>query len=288
MEQLVAPASPRYWFELSPNGEKLTYTQDDGEPCLTLPYVSNLDGSEAVRFGWGPTWAECEIRANARSPRWSPDGRTVITVGAWEPLGPTGPIKYTIFSLDVATGKVSHINVRDCGTKSVPCIDQVSLEVVWAPDGRSIYTTLWEKLENYEGRIHVVRIDLPSLAVTRLYTDATNNSPDFLGPSVYDVSKDGATLSLRIHYSVHSGRSPRLALLKTDGSGELRFITPPETGNPAWPTFCPVGGEERIFYVDKKRPSELRWVRTNATDDGIFYTVGHGIEVPRCQRPPSK
>ncbi len=284
VECLTNDGGRKLWPEISPDGTKFTYVKDS-PPCFDLPYTSNLDGSGEVRYGWGPTWETCMIKGDTRSPRWSPDGQTIVTFGAWQPNGLGTFKKGTIFLLDIATGEVDHIDVRDCDEKSPPCIDQVQLEVVWAPDGKSFYTTLWENLNIADGRIHVVRIDFPSLAVTRLYTSAINNSSDFIGSTVYDVSRDGRTLSIRARRRNGDDYDFRLVLLPT-GGGELQFITPSQTGKPGWPTFCEVDGEEWIFYVDKERRNELRRIRKDSTGDEVSYAANHDIETIRCQDSP--
>ncbi len=280
--------SKKYWPEISPDGTKLAYVRSR-EPCNGILVIRYLyDFQEEVEIGEGPgtTWEECELKSG-RSPRWSPDGWSIAVIGGYEPV----PGVYRLSVVDVATHQVTHLDeIRTCVERyePVPCIDGIQLEVVWSPDGRSIYTTLWESLGNNgnKGRVHVVRIDLASLAVTRLFTSPVNSEPGAYAPAVYDISKDGGTLSLRIRYSHDSGRSPRLATLDV-GSGELRFVTPEKSGNPDWPTFCEVGGEEWIFYVDKERRNELRRMKPDGTNDEVFYTASHDIATPRCQDSPN-
>ena len=269
----------KYWLETSPTGTRFAFVRSR-MPCNGILVVRNRDGSDEVEIGDGLTWAECGLKG-ARSPRWSPDGKSIAVVGGDE----TNRGGFRISVVTVATREIRHLDLRTCDDQPAPCIDEVALEVVWSPDGKSVYTTLWEDLEGGGGRTHIVRVDAV-LAVKILYTDGISNSPDFLGPSVYDVSKDGGTLSLHVRYS--NDRNPRLALLPTDGSGNLRFITPAESDNPGWPTFC--SGEndsEWVYYVDKARPNELRRVRPDGTGDETFFTASRNIETPRCQRPPS-
>lgn len=301
VERLTNRNQRWFWFELSPDGEKQVYVKF-AEPCFALPYISNRDGSDETRIGWGPTWADCVIKGNTRSPRWSPDGRTIVTVGAWKPpIGPTNMLRGTLFTIDAVSREVRHINVRTCTTESsndsYPCIAGVQLEVVWSRDGRSVFTTLEEVLSVDTMRIVVARIDVLSGAITRLWTSKLNKDPESWLPIVYDRSVEGEEiLSLEMRPRIVNGgftEAFRLAVLKADGSGEPQYITPRRSDtnrDPKWPTFC--GADERVYYVDESRPTELREVQKDGTGDRVVSNTAespfgaHGIETHRCVQAP--
>ncbi|MFH0712657.1 MAG: hypothetical protein V2A55_02290 [Candidatus Jorgensenbacteria bacterium] len=278
-QQLTTDGEFKAFPTLSHDGKQLAFVRYR-LPCNGLLYVLNLDLGTETEIGAGATWDECGLKS-VRAPRWSSDDKYIVVEGGYEPL----PGVYRLSIVEVATRSVRRLdNIRTCVSRNVPapCIDGSQLEVVWAPDGKSVYTTLWESLGGGKGQIHIVRIDVATLAVTRIYTDADNQSPNFLGPEVYGVSKDGTMLSIR---SWPLTDDFRLAVLDI-ASGELRFVTPSQAGNVDWPVFCSVGGEERIFYVNKSRQTEFRHVRKDGTGDAVFGTEPRAIFTPYCWEPP--
>ena len=99
---------------ISPEGMRVAFTsQRDGE---TRIWISNRDGDGLIRLGTPPGF-------DARSARWSPDGRGVIFEGREANAGAN------IYSADLATGRIRRIT---SGSSD-------DVRPTYSGDGRSIY-----------------------------------------------------------------------------------------------------------------------------------------------------
>ncbi|HVC19202.1 MAG TPA: S9 family peptidase [Vicinamibacterales bacterium] len=136
-------------------------------------------------------------RSAEYDPRWSPDGRTIAYLGTRRPLTSSETtMEDTHVWLIDADGRHS----REIGG----AIDGRQEQPAWAPDGRSVYTTVQER-----GSVHLYRIPIAGGAPQRVIA-----APGVVGD--YSVAHDGT-----LAYSLTTPSSPAEAYLRRGGTDRV-------------------------------------------------------------------
>jgi Tol biopolymer transport system component len=186
----------------SPEGESLAYVVHKGP--LHRQLIDNK-----IRVRSMSTGSEVELAASFRrigSPRWSPDGRSLLICGA------RNEVTRGCHLLDVGSGEVT--TIVEAPDKN----DNVAI-AVWSPDGSAIfYSVRTHAGREWTGRI--VRREIDTGRETVLHS-----MPYFHNPAYLDVSPDGRQLAYTLtHTTVDGERQPGFLMTISTAGGEPREI----------------------------------------------------------------
>lgn len=144
------------------------------------------------------------------------------------------------------------------------------------PNGEQVVVTVFEYIgnDNFRDVTEIVNVADGSV-VRRLFEDEHNHSGNSVGPFLNDISPDGKW-AVAVAQNVD-----KLMLIPTNGSGNVRFITPALSGQPFWPHSCNRGAD--ICYVSPSAWNELRAVNMETGEDRVVDSIasGHVYETPR-------
>ena len=228
--------------------------------------LASADSSAAKELTKPDADGVCRTPRVVEAPYFSPDGKTIAFMGGW--YGEL-PVRPSLVGLDGS-------NPRFVGSA------QGVNYVVFHPNGDELIYGYREVVsENpLKTRRVFVRGHPTIIQERRLFVDAVFEDAAALEPMVYDISADGEWVALTTPFT-----AKRVILVRVDGSGEYRFITPAGRNSNS-PSFCgSASGEEVVYYLDWNSPNAFRRVKKDGTGDEMFAILDGVIETPNCWRP---
>jgi dipeptidyl aminopeptidase/acylaminoacyl peptidase len=262
--------------EISPDGNTSAFTIteydiDEDKSYRNIYLMSNESGK--IR--------QITFTGKDNSPVWSPDGEKLAFVSSRD----EGPAQ--LFILDLKQGgeakKISDLPVGVYAPKWFPCgtkiafganilpdyngdwdklktmIDEIKNSKVTAKVTENTMYRFWDRwlTDNYYPRLF--EIEISSEKITDLMPE-TQNYFNMMGGVSYDISPDGNSIALSMNVTEppYDRTNSDIFLLKTDGSGELKNITPDNPASDINPVFSSCGnfiayGKQSIyhFYADR-------------------------------------
>ena len=195
-----------YGIEWSPDGRSLTYMKL--EPKADNPLQLTIMDLE--------TGQERKLADNLRivtSPRWAPDGKSILVVGIHKDKFRTKGYKGVIYTVDIKTGQTTEILHLSDYKYNFPDDDAFPLsEIEWSADGKSIFFLFF--------RDRLVKHDLGTGEDKILYTH-----PRF-ERGVFTRSPDGKYLLLAVRSP--EGKKSRLFTIPAGGGEEKELCTAQE------------------------------------------------------------
>ena len=246
--------------EWSPDGEYLAYVEEQTQPAGPGWYHRPLH-IRNVKTGEERTLAG---KFGVRAPRWSPDGRTILVIGAARKEPRQGNYNGGIYKIDVEGGQVTEV-------VQFPPVEEWSRDIwirsisEWSRDGKTIF---------YTSRNRLIRRELKSGKEKQLYerdrlARALDLSPDgkrlvFVveaseeaRASVLTIPVSGgeATELCRFQESKGGIRVPRQLTWTPDGNYVL-FVRNEEKGSTVW-RVSSGGGDPEVIWTSKDHVAGL-------------------------------
>jgi beta-lactamase regulating signal transducer with metallopeptidase domain/Tol biopolymer transport system component len=246
--------------EWSPDGEYLAYVEEQTKPAGPGWYHRPLH-IRNVKTGEERTLAG---KYGVRAPRWSPDGRTILVIGAAREEPRQGNYNGGIYKIDVEGGQVTEV-------VQFPPVEEWSRDIwirsisEWSRDGKTIF---------YTSRNRLIRRELKSGKEKQLYEKdrlarALDLSPDgkrlvFVVEASNEarasiltipVSGGEATELCRFQESKGGIRVARQLTWTPDGNYVL-FVRNEEKGSTVW-RVSSGGGDPEVIWTSKDRLAGL-------------------------------
>ncbi len=242
----------------SPDGTRLAFTSKRGEDENAALYVMRLDGGEPERV--------LELPLAVSAPRWMPDGRGIVVATRVIPelAGKLAPADLAAMRKELKRRKDSKVSAKVSESRAFRYWD------AWITD-------------NLANRL--VHVDVSTRAIRDL-TPGFGYLFTVSGEFTFDVSPDGRTVALTINSTPppYAGQlNHDVYLLPTDGSGQLRNITPENTADDSEPRFSPDGRSlvfKRLDIPYYSGESQKLWRhdlasgRNSALTEGIDLSIG--------------
>jgi Tol biopolymer transport system component len=217
----------------SPDGKYLAYQVGEGDPSHAAIAIRTVATGDVRRIPG----------LYARDPRWSPDGRSLITA-ARDRRGRDG-----IFRVDVQTGEITPILIGP----------EFGVLPQWSADGARIY---------YKQE--------PGTIVERELKSGTERAV-FTGPHVgiYELSPDGRQLALRVRAGQPSGSAANVMVVPLDG-GEPREVFPPTAGGSRTIAWTPDSRSLLVLKRPANAPAELWLAPLNSGEPRKLEIAANG------------
>jgi dipeptidyl aminopeptidase/acylaminoacyl peptidase len=243
--------------EWDPRGKRLAFTSkrgDDENPSL---YVMAVDGGEPQKV--------LELPYAMSGPKWMPDGRGVVV---WTSVIPE--LAGTLAKADLAALKKEVKRRKD---------SKMTARVTENRQYRYFDHYLTDGLAN---RLLLVDVESKEWKdLTPKYDRLFTNSAEF----TYDIAPDGKSLAISLNSTPPPYRdflNNDVYLVRTDGSGEMKNVTPENAGDDSSPAFAPDG--KSLVFARTKTPyysgeSRRLWRHDLATGkntpltDGLDYSI---------------
>jgi len=230
-----------YWMKWSPDGQYL----------IRGGNIVNLQTGEESKYG--------ESMSRIMSPRWSPDGKSILIVGIVgndknRPI--SNDNKGGIYSIDVKTGQTTEILLLSDYKYNKPDDDAFPLsEIQWSLDGKSIFYLFFKDrlvkhdLETGEDKILYKQVHFDRGSLSR--------------------SPDGKRL-------IFAARSPeqkksRLFMISVEGGQEQELCTTQEADNFYGALYSPDG--KYIYFTERQEGTHLwRIPAEGGTPQKVWHT----------------
>ena len=229
----------------SPDGKYLAYQAGEGEPSHAVIAIRTLATGDVRRIPG----------LYARDPRWSPDGRSLITA-ARDRRGRNG-----IFRVDVGTGEITLVLIGP-GFGALP---------QWSADGARIYYKAGKGAQ-FGGQNAIIERDLKSGAEREV----------FAGPQIgiFELSPDGRHLAVRMPARGPSGSTParsgaNVMVVPLDG-GQAREVFPPTPGGLRTIAWTPDSSSLLVLKRPANAPAELWLAPLNGGEPRKLEVAGDG------------
>jgi len=211
----TAPASdgaPQW----SPDGTRIAFTSKRGDDETAALYVIPVGGGESEKV--------LELPGGVANPQWMPDsaGLVVATTVIPELAGKLAPDDLAAMKKELKRRKDSKLSAKVTENRQYRYFDHYLVD---------------------SAATRLVLVDL----ATKAFKDLTPKFDRLLTPSGdvhYDLSPDGKTIALEFNTTPPPYRdfpNDDIYLVPTDGSGELKNLTPENKGNDGDPTWSPDG-----------------------------------------------
>lgn len=211
-----------YWMEWSPDGENLIH----GERII------NLKTGEERKYG--------ESMSRKISPRWSPDGKSILIVGLEKNKSRNNGYNGGIYTVDVKTDQTTEILLLSDYKYNKPVDDAFPLsEIQWSLDGESFFYLFFKD--------RLVKHDLETGEDKILYKQAHFDRGSLTR------SPDGKML-------IFAARSPeekksRLFMMSVEGGEEKELCTPQEADDFYGVMWSPDG--KYIYFAERHEGTNL-------------------------------
>lgn len=241
---------------LSPSRDTVYYVAPGSCGDATL-FAGNIKTGESWELNGGPL---CLLAIGVRSPIPSPDGKRVSFLASVP-----GESRFSLFEMGV-----DRSGLRKARERATP------EAAVYSPNGKLFMTIQeWNGVGSDAKLIAaVIEFDPATGGERKLWTDiAPSADATSVFPQTYDVSPDNKWVSA-IAFRNRLG-----LIIRTDGSEEMRSVTPPASA--VW--FSDDGS--RVHYVPRTNPNEERSVNLQGQDDQQVTVRMGGMLNPRPYRP---
>lgn len=211
----------------SPDGKSIAFVSKRGEDENTSLYLIRVDGGEPEKL--------LELPTGVASPKWMPDGSGVIVATTVIP-----ELAGSLSKSDLAAMKKELKRRRE---------SKMTAKVT--EDRQFRYWDHW-LTDNLANRLVLVNV------TTKEFKDLTPKSKVLFqtsGDVNYDISPDGKLVAVAVNVTPPPYKdflNVDIHLIPTDGSGEMKDVTPENKADDDSPTFAPDG--KSLVYVRSKVP----------------------------------
>jgi len=207
VKRILADGWKLAWPMLSPDGQTLVWTDFSGPAGCSNLWTGKSDGSEKRMIARG-----------GEHPVFSPNGTKIAYVSDCISWG------YSAWVMNRDGSEPKRI-----AYKPNPYRENMGQPwIAWMPNGEEIITVYDEvfRLDSlFVSRKVIARINIHTNEEKRLYEEETSQSGNHLLLTVHDVSPDGEWVTANTSNSSSLANRGRIAILRTDGSRELRWLT---------------------------------------------------------------
>ncbi len=211
----------------SPDGTRIAFTSKRGEDEASSLYVIPFGGGEAEKI--------LELSASVSNPKWMPDGKGIVvsTIVVPELAGSLAKEDIAAMKKELKRRKESKMTAKVTENRQYRYFDHYIVD---------------------SAATRLVLVDVATKAIKDLTPKVDrlfNNSGDVN----FDVSPDGQWIALDFNSTPPPFRdfpNQDVYLVPTDGSGEMKNVTPENKGGDSSPTWSPDG--KSVYFVRTETP----------------------------------
>lgn len=211
----------------SPDGTRIAFTSKRGDDETAALYVIPVAGGESEKI--------LELPGGVSNPQWMPDSASVVVATTVIPelAGKLAPDDLAAMKKELKRRKDSKMSARVTENRQFRYFDHYIVD---------------------SAATRLVQVDL----ATKAFKDLTPKFDRVLTPSGevhYDISPDGKTIAFEFNTTPPPYRdfpNDDIYLVPTDGSGELKNITPENRGDDGSPAWSPDG--RSVYFTRTETP----------------------------------